>query len=63
MVDENLSSSDIGAILTITPTVHVKAVAERRAQLHVMPSLIAVARHARAGNGVAVEVEQVSLDQ
>jgi hypothetical protein len=63
MMDDNLRPGDIGAIFSITPTMHVKAVAECRAKLHVMPCFIAAPRSAVAGDGVTVKVEFVSLDK
>ena len=54
---------NVCAVFAIAPAVHVEAVAQGRAPLHVVSRHIRAAGTARSGNGVAIPIEQVVLDQ
>ena len=63
VVDEDLRPGDVGVVLAVASAVHVKAMAERRAEFDIVSRLIAAAGPAGAGDGVAIGVEQVAFDQ
>ena len=57
IVDFDRRSGDIRAVFSIAPAVHVETVAQRYAELNVVPGDIAAAGPARARDRVPVPVE------
>ena len=57
------SPCGIGPVLSISTAVHIKAMRERMLDLHVVSGFVPTGRSTRAGNRVAVVVEQVVFDQ
>ena len=63
VVDVHPAPRDVGAVLAVAAPVHVEAVAEAASHLDVVTRLVPRAAAAGAGDGVAVGVEKVALDQ
>jgi hypothetical protein len=63
IIDFDRSPRDIRAVLAITPSVHIKAMAERYAKFDIMSGDVAIAGPARARNRVPIPVKQVIFDQ
>ena len=54
---------DIGIVLSVAAAVHIKAMAQRILNLHIMSCFVAATRPTRSRNRVAVVVEQIVLNQ
>ena len=63
VVDQNRGAGHVGAVVPVASAVHIEAVAQRRAQLDVVPRLIGAAGSPVARDRVAVGIKQVPLDE
>lgn len=63
VVNREGRTRDVRAVFAIAPAVHVEAVAQRHAQLHVMARHVSATGSAGTRQGMAIPVKQVVLDQ
>ena len=56
-------AGDIGTVLSVAASVHIKTVAQRLLSFYIVPCFVATPRSTASRNRMAVVVKQVVLDQ
>ena len=63
VVDQDSRAGDVRAVLAVATAVHVEAMTERRSQFQIVSGFIAAPGTPRAGDRVAIEVEEIAFNQ